>query len=123
MIPVICRTRQLKWWLAEIWLLLPFSIAVWLIAQRATMVAVYPHCAVTVVAMDRTARGIHWNQVMVHPKAITLGVAIGKQAPLQHLVWREANAGNNIRRIKCTLLNFRKIVFRVSVQLHHTHFN
>jgi len=53
-------------WLAEIRRLLPLPVAVGLVAERAAIVAVDPHRAVAMVAVDRAAGRIDRDQVVVH---------------------------------------------------------
>ena len=117
-IPVIGSAVKGKGRLGKLGLLLPLAIAVGLVAERAAVVAVDTHGPVAVIAVKRAAGFIDRNQVMVHPEAVALRIAIGKKAALQHLVGRKPDAGHNARRVEGRLLDLGKIVFRVAVQLH-----
>src|SRR3546814_2377568 len=61
---------------------------------------------------------IHRDVVEVDAEAVALGVAVGEQPALQHLVGREADAGDDVGRREGCLLDFGKIVVRVAVELH-----
>ena len=63
MVPVIGGALEAERRLGEVRLLLPLAVAVGLVAERAAVVAVDPHGAVAVVAVDRAAgalTGIWW---------------------------------------------------------------
>ncbi len=98
-------------------LFLPFAVAVRLIAQRAAEVAIDPHRTVPVVAVEWAFRRIDRNMGVVDAEPVTLGIAVGEQSSLQHLVRREADAWYDIGGIESGLLNFGKVVGRVAVQL------
>src|SRR5690554_3678421 len=86
MIPMVRRAFQSQWRLSKVRLLLPFAVAVWLIAQGATKVTVHAHGAITMVTIHRTTWGVNRNQVMVHTKTVTLGIAVREQPALQHFI-------------------------------------
>ena len=65
------------------------------------------------------ARCIHRNEMMIYTQVINLDVAVGEQAPLQHFVGREADAGRDAGGIESRLLHFREKVFRIAVEFHH----
>ena len=117
-IPVIGSTLQLQRRFGKLGLLLPFTEAVRLIAQGAAVIAVNPHGAIAVETVVGTPRRVDRDLVMVYPEPIALGVTIGEQTALQHLVRREANAGDDVGRVECGLLNLGEIVFGVPVQFH-----
>ena len=50
------------------------------------MITVNPHGTVTVIAVEWAAWSIDRNQVVVHAESVPLGIAVGKQPPLEHLV-------------------------------------
>ncbi len=52
-------------------------------------------------------------------EAVAVGIRVGEYAGLQHLVRREADAGNDIGRREGGVLDLGKIVFRVAVELQH----
>ena len=58
---------------------------------------------------------------MVHAEPVALGVAVGEEPPLQHLVRREADAGHDVGRVEGRLLDLGEVVLRVAVQLHDAH--
>jgi hypothetical protein len=39
-----------------------------------------------VAAVKRATEGVHRDQVVIHAKLVALGIAIGEQTPLQHLI-------------------------------------
>ena len=61
---------------AKLWLLLPFTVAVRLVAKRAAEIPVHPHGPVATIAVHGTARRVGWNQAMVDAQATTLRIAI-----------------------------------------------
>ena len=84
------------------------------------MVAVDPHGTVAVVAVERATGRIDRDQVVVDAEAVALGIPIGEQPSLQHLVRRETDAGHDVGRIERRLLDFGKIILGVPVQLQDT---
>ena len=86
MIPVIAGAAQLQWWFFCSRLFLPFTQTVGFVAFGAAKVTVDTHCAITVKAVNRAARRVNRDLRVVHTQAIALGVAVGEQSPLQHLV-------------------------------------
>ena len=61
--------------------------------------------------------------IEVHAEAVSLGISIREQAALQHLVRREANSGDHIRRGEGSLFHLCEIVFRITIEFHDAHFN
>ena len=61
--------------------------------------------------------------MVIHTQAVALGIAVGEQAPLQHLVRREADAGRHIGGVEGGLLDLGKEVFRVAIQFHDADFD
>ncbi|OPY90658.1 MAG: hypothetical protein A4E72_00541 [Syntrophus sp. PtaU1.Bin208] len=120
-IPVVGIPFQLQRRLGKVRLLLPFAVTVRFIPEGAAIVAVHPHQAVAVVAVIRATGGVDGNRKVVDAEPVTLGVAIGEEAPLEHLVGREADAGNDMGRIEGRLLDLGKVVLRVLVQLEDPH--
>ncbi len=59
--------------------------------------------------------------MMVHSQAVALRIAVRKEPPLQHLVRRKADSGNNMGRVESRLLDLGKVVFRILVQFENTH--
>ena len=57
--------------------------------------------------------------MMVYTKSVSLGIGIGEEASLEHLVGREANSGHDGGRIEGCLFNFREVVVRIAVQFHN----
>ena len=84
----------------EIGLLLPLPVTVGLIPERATVVVVHSHRTVAVVAGDRAASAVDRDLVMVDPQAVALGIPVGEQPPLEHLVRGEADARYDVRWVE-----------------------
>ena len=61
--------------------------------------------------------------IEVDTEAVSLRISIGEQAALKHLVRREANSGNHIRRGEGGLLHLREVVFRITIELHYANFD
>src|SRR5690606_7794722 len=89
--------RQLQRRILELRLLLPSAIAVRMVVCASAIVAVNPHRAVTMEAVDWTSRLVHRNLVMIHAQTVARSVAVREQSSLQHLVRREADAWHHIR--------------------------
>jgi len=85
-IPAIRRSLQLQRRFGEIRLLLPLAVTVWLIPEGAAVVAVHSHRAVAMIAVVRAAGGVDWDLVVVHAEPVALGVAVGEEPPLEHLI-------------------------------------
>lgn len=58
------------------------------------MVVVHPHLAVAVIAERAHRACSNGMRVMVDAETVALGVAVGEQTALEHLVRRETDAGN-----------------------------
>ena len=76
------------------------TVAVRFIAKGSPTVAINAHGPVAMVAVEWALRRVDRDQWIVHPEPITLRVSIGEQTSLQHLVRREADTGNDVRRQK-----------------------
>ena len=87
------------------------------------VVAVHPHAAVAVVDLVRATRGVHRDLVVVDAQAIAMGVAVGEQTALEHLVRRETDTGHHVGRRESGLLDLGEVVVRVTVQLEEAHFD
>src|SRR6195256_2509166 len=87
-----------QWRLRKVRLLLPFTVAVRFIAGSSPAVAIDSHGAVAVVAVERALRRIDWDEAVIDPESVPLCISIREQAALEHLVGREADTGNNVRR-------------------------
>ena len=116
MIPVVGGAFEAQRRLGELRLLLPLAVAVGLVAEGAAVVAVHPHGAVAVVAVDRAAGRVDRDQVVVHAEPVALRIAVGEEPPLQHLVGREADAGHDVGRVEGGLLDLGEVVLRVAVR-------
>lgn len=59
-------------------------------------------------------RRVDRDLMVVDPQSVTLGVAIGKESALEHLVGRESDAGHDVGRVavefKTTHLYQRKVL-------------
>ncbi len=73
--------------------------------------------------MHRAAWLVDGQAQVIDAQPVALGVTIRCNAELQHLVRAVTNTGHNMGGREPRLLNFRKVVFRVAVQLKFTHFN
>jgi hypothetical protein len=100
-------------------LLLPLSLAVRFVADSATEVTIDTCGAVAVVVVERAFRGVYGNLVVIDAQTVALCIAIREQAPLQHLVWGEADAGHYCTGIERRLLHLGEVVFRVAVELEN----
>ncbi len=120
-IPVVRGPFQGQRRLGEFRLLLPFAVAVGLVAKGAAVIAVNPHGAVAVEAVVRAAGGVDRDLVVVHAEPVALGIAVGKETPLEHLVGRKPDAGDDVGRVEGRLLDLGEVVFRVAVQLENAH--
>ena len=120
-IPVGDGALDLERRLVEIGLIGPFAPAVWEVGRRAAEIAVRAHRAVAMVTVERAFRRVDRDMVEVDAEPVTLGVGIGEQPRLQHLVGREADARHDVGRRECGLLDFGKYV-RLVRSLPHRFF-
>ena len=109
-----------QWRLRKVRLLLPFTVAVRLIGGSSAAVAIDSHGPVAMVAVEWALRRVDRDQWIVNPEPVTLRVSIGEETPLQHLVRREADTGNDVGRRERSLLDLSKEVLWIPVQLHLT---
>src|SRR4029077_3942421 len=105
--------------LGEIRLIVPEPVAVGVEGKGAAEIVVGPHLAVAIIAVERAFRRVHRDMVEIDAEPVALRVAVGKEPRLQHLVRREADAGDDVGGREGRLLDFGKIVLRVAVELHH----
>jgi len=82
MVPMSGCPGQLERRLVQLRLVGPFTLAVWPIGRRTTEIAVGPHCAIAMIAVNRAARCIDRNMVVVHAETIALSVAVREQPRL-----------------------------------------
>jgi hypothetical protein len=122
-VPVVRGPLQGQGRLSEFRLLLPFTVAVGLIAEGAAIIAVNPHGAVAVVAVVRATRRVDRDLVVVHAEPVALGVSVGKESPLEHLVGGESDAGHHVGRVEGRLFDFGEIVLRGAVQFENPQFD
>src|SRR5260221_5879091 len=99
------------------------SLAVRVISRRRSQVSICAHLAIAVIGVERTLRRVNRDVIEVNTEAVSLGISIREQTALQHLVRREANSGNHIRRGEGGLLHLREVVFRITIELHYAHFD
>ena len=81
------------------------------------MIAIHAHLAIPMRGVHRALFGaIDGDLVEVDAHPVALGIAISKQAALQHLIRRKADARYNGGGIKGRLLHILEIILRVAVQ-------
>ena len=78
MIPVIRHAFQRQRRFGEIRLFLPFAFAVGLIADRSAGIAIDPHAAIAMVAVEWALGRIHRNLMVIHAEPVTLRIAVGE---------------------------------------------
>src|SRR5882757_5581866 len=101
-----------QWRLRKVRLLLPFAVAVRLIAGSSRAVAIDSHRPVAVIAVERALRRVDRDEAVIDPESLPLCVSIREQPALEHLVRREADAGKDVRRREGSLFRLRKEVVR-----------
>src|SRR6195256_2029487 len=79
--------------LGEIGLVIPKPCAVGVESERSAQIAVGAHLAVAMVAVERAFGRVDRDMVEVDAEPVALGVAIGEQPPLEHLVRRKPIPG------------------------------
>src|SRR5882757_11019246 len=84
------------WRLGKIRLVVPQPRAVGMEGKGPPQIAVGAHLAVAMVALKRAFGRVDRNMVEVDADPVTLGVAVGEQASLKHLVGRKADAGHDV---------------------------
>src|ERR1700730_12041587 len=77
-IPALCGAFDRQGGLGKIRLRDPLTAAVRLVGGGAATVAVYPHLAVPMIAVERTFRRIHRNLREIDAEPIALRIAVGK---------------------------------------------
>lgn len=97
----------------------PFAEGVWLIGDGGAGVAVRSHLPVPVIAVTGAEGAVDGDLPMVYPQPVALGIPIGEEAPLQHLVRGKAYAGHHACGVEGRLFHFCEVVFRIAVELKH----
>ena len=86
-IPAVRRTGQIQGRILVFGLLLPFAKAVGLVADGGAVIAIHAHLPVAVGGMCRGMLGaVDRDLVVIDTQAVALGIAIGEEAALQHLI-------------------------------------
>jgi hypothetical protein len=75
------------------------------------------HRAVALLVVEGAARTVHRQVLVVGADPVELGVVVGEQARLQHLVRAVAQARHDVRRRQRGLLDVGVVVVRIAVQL------
>src|SRR6266403_5833933 len=104
-------------------LVVPQSLAIRVISRRCSQVSICAHLAIAVIGVEWTLWRVHRDVIEVNTEAVSLGISIREQAALEHLVRREANSGNHIRRREGGLLHLCEVVVRPTIELHHADFD
>src|SRR6266404_8382660 len=104
-------------------LVVPQSLAIRVIRRRRSQVSICAHLAIAVIGVEWTLRRVNRDVIEVNTEAVSLGISIREQAALEHLVRREANSGNHIRRGEGGLLDLCEVVFRITIELHYANFD
>ncbi|MNP38945.1 hypothetical protein D3C76_1324960 [compost metagenome] len=86
MIPMPGSAGNLQRRFTKVRLVGPGALAVGHVRQLFGVVAVHAHGAVAVEAVHRATGGVDRDLVVIDPQAIARGIAVGKQARLQHAV-------------------------------------
>src|SRR5229473_570672 len=101
----------------------PPTLTIWGLGSRHSEVSICAHLAIAMIGVEWTLRCIHWDVIEVHAEAVSLGISIREEAALEHLVRREANSRNHVRRGEGGLLHLCEIVLRITIELHYAHFD
>src|ERR1700736_5412749 len=104
-------------------LVVPQSLAIRVISRRRAQVSICAHLAIAVIGVEWTLWRINRDVIEVNTEAVSLGISIREQAALEHLVRREANSGNHIRRREGGLFHLCEVVFRITIELHYANFD
>src|SRR6202790_3863909 len=75
------------------------------------------------IGVEWTLRRINRDVAEVNTEAVSLSISIREQAALEHLVRREANSGDHIRRGEGGLLYLCEVVLWITIELHDANFN
>ena len=92
------------------------AAGVGLVVDRTAAVAVEAHGTIAVIVHDGAARGVDGEGLVVDAEAVALGVGVGEDAGLEHLVGRVADAWDNVRRSERDLLDLGVVIRRVAVK-------
>ena len=71
--------------------------------------------------MERASRPVHGDKVIIDPETVALCVTIREQTSLKHFIRRETYPFHYIHRVECSLLDFGKEVFRITVKFQDSH--
>src|SRR6266566_2059526 len=112
-----------EWRLSVFGLVVPQSLAIRVISRRRSQISICTHLAIAVIGQEWTLRRVNRDVIEINTEAVSLGISIREQAALEHLVRREANSGNHIRRGEGGLLHLCEVVFRITIELHDTNFD
>jgi len=74
------------------------------------------HCAIVLVVVHRATWCIYRQMIVIDADTVSLGILVGEQTCLQHLVRRSADTGYQVAWGKRSLLGFREVVFNITIQ-------
>jgi len=103
--PILCRSRE----------------GVWEVVWCSPLVVIYSHGTITLVVPDISSGFVDRDLLPVGSKTVPLGICVGKEASLQHLVWAWLYSRNKVGGTEGQLLNLREVVGGVPVQDQLTH--
>jgi len=98
--------------------------SVWLIVRCTSLVAIDGGGAISLIVSNSSSiRAVDRNLFIVGTESVSVGVRVGEESSLEHLISRRLNAWDNMGRSKCRLLNFSEIVLWVFVEYNFAYRN
>jgi hypothetical protein len=88
-----------------------------LIVSGSAVVTIDLHEAISLVVSDSgSVRTIYWDLIVVGSESVSVGVWVGEESSLEHLVVGGLDAGNQVGGRESGLLDFSEVVFGVPVE-------
>ena len=85
--------------------------AVGIVVRAVTAVVTETHKAIALIVINLCClRRINGQKMIVGPQAMEMGIMVGKQPSLEHLVRRCCNTGNEVGRGESSLLYLGKVI-------------
>jgi hypothetical protein len=118
------KTINLVGLLGELLVISVVALRVGFVVSSGTLVSVDRHETVSLSIDDSASvRAVDGDLLVVDSQSVSVGISIGEESTLQHLIVGGFNTRNEMTRGESSLFDFSKIVFGVLVQNHLTYFD
>mmetsp|Transcript_22526 Transcript_22526/g.44261 ORF Transcript_22526/g.44261 Transcript_22526/m.44261 type:complete len:467 (+) Transcript_22526:526-1926(+) len=92
------------------------------IIDTAAVVAIHSHRSITVRGVDFGVLGaVYRDLLVVYSQSVPVCICVRVNSRLKHRVRGRADARHKVVRSKCSLLDLRKVIIGITIELHDTY--